>query len=108
MGSTNARLNFKGSAEVNNNTMNGAQSNVYLDVDSELVVNADSLNNGKKIGITIQDLKNPYWAGVMTALEEVLKEAEEIRIVLSDCGCTAEDLEEKIAQFKEEGCVLFQ
>lgn len=24
------------------------------------------------------------------------------------CGCTEEDLEEKIAQFKEEGCVLFQ
>lgn len=24
------------------------------------------------------------------------------------CGCTAEDLEERIAQFKEEGCKLFQ
>ncbi len=53
VGGTSARLNFKGSAEVNNNTMNGAQSNVYLDVDSELVVNADSLNNGKKIGIYV-------------------------------------------------------
>ena len=53
VGGTLARLNFKGNAEVNNNTMNGAQSNVYLDVDSELVVNADSLNNGKKIGIYV-------------------------------------------------------
>ena len=53
VGGTSARLYFKGNAEVNNNTMNGAQSNVYLDVDSELVVNADSLNNGKKIGIYV-------------------------------------------------------
>ena len=53
VGSTNTRLNFKADAEVNNNTMNGAQSNVYLDVDSELVINADSLNNGKKIGIYV-------------------------------------------------------
>ena len=53
VGGTSARLFFKGNAEVNNNTMNGAQSNVYLDVDSELVVNADSLNNGKKIGIYV-------------------------------------------------------
>lgn len=28
---------------------------------------------GKKIGITIQSLSNAYWAGVMTALEELLK-----------------------------------
>lgn len=24
------------------------------------------------------------------------------------CGCTVEDLEEKIEEFKQEGCVLFQ
>ena len=53
VGSTSARLNFKGNAEVNNNTMDDAQSNVYLDVDSELVINADSLNNGKKIGVYV-------------------------------------------------------
>ena len=53
VGGISARLYFKGNAEVNSNTMNGAQSNVYLDVDSELVVNADSLSNSKKIGIYV-------------------------------------------------------
>lgn len=53
VGGTSARLYFKGNAEVNSNTMKGAQSNVYLDVDSELVVNADSLGNSKKIGIYV-------------------------------------------------------
>ena len=33
-----------------------------------------SLLTGKKIGITIQSLQNAYWAGVMTALEEVFEE----------------------------------
>ena len=31
-----------------------------------------SILSGKKIGITIQSLQNAYWAGVMTALEEIL------------------------------------
>lgn len=31
-----------------------------------------SVLNGKKIGVTIQSLQNAYWAGVMTALEEIL------------------------------------
>lgn len=30
--------------------------------------------NGKKIGVTIQSLQNAYWAGVMSALEDVLTE----------------------------------
>jgi ABC-type sugar transport system substrate-binding protein len=33
-----------------------------------------SVLKGKKIGITIQSLQNAYWAGVMTALQEVLEE----------------------------------
>ena len=33
-----------------------------------------SILDGKKIGVTIQSLQNSYWAGVMTALEEVLVE----------------------------------
>ncbi|MBE6998540.1 MAG: Cna B-type domain-containing protein, partial [Ruminococcaceae bacterium] len=53
VGGTGARLYFTGDAEVNNNTMNDAQSNVYLDVDSELVINAKSLNNSKKIGVYV-------------------------------------------------------
>ena len=29
--------------------------------------------SGKKIGVTIQSLQNSYWAGVMTALQEVVE-----------------------------------
>ena len=29
--------------------------------------------SGKKIGVTIQSLQNSYWAGVMTALQEVIE-----------------------------------
>ena len=53
VGSANARLNFSGNANVYDNMMNDAQSNVYLDVDSELVINANSLNSGKKIGVYV-------------------------------------------------------
>lgn len=42
----------------------------------EFYAKADmSVLKGKKIGITIQSLQNAYWAGVMSALEEVLKAA---------------------------------
>ena len=41
--------------------------------------------NGKKIGVTIQSLQNAYWAGVMSALQEVVEEAgAEITIVACD------------------------
>ena len=53
VGSVNARLNFSGDAEVNNNMMGEEQCNVYLDVDSELVINTSSLNKGKKIGVYV-------------------------------------------------------
>ena len=40
----------------------------------EFYASADlSVLNGKKIGVTIQSLQNAYWAGVMAALEDVLK-----------------------------------
>ena len=47
-------------AESNTGATEGIQS------DAEFYAKADlSVLNGKKIGVTIQDLKNPYWAGVM-------------------------------------------
>ena len=47
---------------------------VGVQADKEFYAKADlSVLNGKKLGITIQSLQNAYWAGVMTALEEVLK-----------------------------------
>jgi ABC-type sugar transport system substrate-binding protein len=52
----------------------------------EFYAEADlSVLEGKKIGVTIQSLQNAYWAGVMSALEEVVKEAgAEITIVACD------------------------
>jgi len=47
---------------------------VGIQADAEFYAKADlSVLNGKKLGVTIQSLQNAYWAGVMTALEEVLK-----------------------------------
>ena len=46
---------------------------VGIQADAEFYAKADlSVLNGKKLGVTIQSLQNAYWAGVMTALEEVL------------------------------------
>jgi ABC-type sugar transport system substrate-binding protein len=57
-------------AESNTGATEGVQS------DAEFYAKADlSVLKGKKIGVTVQDLKNPYWAGVMTALETILKDA---------------------------------
>lgn len=51
----------------------------------ELYEKADkSVLEGKKIGITIQSLANAYWAGVMTALEEQLKDAG-ADVTIVDC-----------------------
>lgn len=45
-----------------------------VQADAEFYAKADlSVLNGKKLGVTIQSLQNAYWAGVMTALEEVLE-----------------------------------
>lgn len=46
-----------------------------IQADDEMYAQADlAVLEGKKIGITIQSLRNAYWAGVMSALEEVLDE----------------------------------
>lgn len=60
VGTVSARLYFSGNAEVKDNTMNGAASNVYLNVDSDQVIsaNADTLNNQKQIGIYVPDGAN--------------------------------------------------
>lgn len=45
-----------------------------VQADAEFYGKADLASlNGKKLGISIQSLQNAYWAGVMTALEEVLE-----------------------------------
>ena len=57
-----------------------------VQADAEFYAKADlSVLSGKKLGITIQSLQNSYWAGVMTALQNVLDEAgAEATIVACD------------------------
>lgn len=56
-----------------------------------------------KIGITIQSLKNDYWAGVMGKLEEVLKEAG-WEYTLIDCEDNAATQVSQIENFITDGC----
>lgn len=65
----------------------------------------DSKEGGKKIGITIQNIENAYWAGVMSKLEDILEEnGYEATIV----GCEENSAKqiEQIENFITSGCDL--
>ena len=73
---------------------------------AELYGKADlSSLSGKKIGITIQSLRNAYWAGVMSALEDVLKEngADYTIVACDDNSATQIG---QIENFMSSGCDL--
>jgi hypothetical protein len=53
VGSGSARLYFSGRAFVDGNTMGAEASNVYLDVNEDMVVNAAGLANGARVGIYV-------------------------------------------------------
>lgn len=55
VGSDTARLYFSGNAVVKDNTMSGTESNVYLDQDSDAVINATGLGGSASIGIYVPD-----------------------------------------------------
>ena len=59
VGSNSARLYFAGSVNVIDNTMNGSASNVYLDKDTDAIINATGLKSDAEIGV--------YVPGDMTA-----------------------------------------
>ncbi len=61
--------------------------------------------SGKKIGITIQSLQNAYWAGVMSALEDVLSEngAEYTIVACDDNSATQIG---QVENFISSGCDL--
>ena len=61
--------------------------------------------NGKKIGITIQSLQNAYWAGVMTALTEVL-DASGARSTIVSCDDSSATQIGQIENFISSGCDL--
>lgn len=55
VGSGSARLYFSGNVSITGNTMGGDPSNVYLDQDSEDVINITGLGTGAAIGIYVPD-----------------------------------------------------
>ena len=64
-----------------------------------------SVLKGKKLGVAIQSLQNAYWAGVMTALEEVLTAAgAEVTIVA--CKDSSAEQISQIENFISSGCDL--
>ena len=53
---------------------NSAGNTEGIQASPEFYAKADLASlSGKKIGVTIQSLQNSYWAGVMTALQEVIE-----------------------------------
>lgn len=77
-----------------------------IQADEEFYAKADlGALEGKKIGITIQSLQNAYWAGVMSALEDVLKEnGADYTIVACDDNSAAQISD--IENFTQSGCDL--
>ena len=64
---------------------------VGVQADDEFYAKADlKALEGKKLGITIQSLQNAYWAGVMTALQELLDSvgAEATIVACDDSSAT--------------------
>ena len=61
--------------------------------------------SGKKIGITIQSLQNTYWAGVMAALEDVLK-ANGANYTIVACDDSSATQIGQIENFVSSGCDL--
>ncbi len=60
---------------------------------------------GKKIGITIQSLQNAYWAGVMTALREILDAAGANATIVA-CNDSSATQIGQIENFVSAGCDL--
>ena len=70
---------------------------------SEEAAEEEEAAGGPKVGITIQSLKNDYWAGVMGKLEEVMTEAG-YEYTLIDCEDNAATQVSQIENFITDGC----
>lgn len=86
--------------------MESTGDTVGVQADAEFYAKADlSVLSGKKLGITIQSLQNAYWAGVMTALKELLDESgAEATIVACDDSSATQIAQ--IENFISAGCDL--
>lgn len=65
----------------------------------------DDGKGGKKIGITIQNYENAYWAGVMSKLEQILKD-EGYDATIVGCEENSTKQIEQIENFITSGCDL--
>lgn len=65
----------------------------------------DDGKGGKKIGITIQNYENAYWAGVMSKLEQILKD-EGYDATIVGCEENSAKQIEQIEDFITSGCDL--
>jgi len=81
------------------------ESPVSSDSGSEDSSSADSGDGTVKIGITIQSLKNDYWAGVMGKLEDLMKE-KDYEYTLIDCEDNSATQISQIENFITTGCDL--
>lgn len=91
--STSATSAKSESVEASSTVASSAEGTANIDgvqADNAFYEKADLTSlKGKKIGITIQSLQNAYWAGVMSALEDILKEnGAEYNIVACDDNST--------------------
>lgn len=55
IGDISARLYFKGNTKIKDNIFDGKQRNVYLDQDTDAIINATGLGNSASIGIYVPD-----------------------------------------------------
>ncbi len=70
----------------------------------EFYAQADlSVLKDKKIGISLQSLRNAYWAGVMSALEEILS-ANGANFTIVDCDDSSSKQIAQIENFISSGC----
>ncbi len=102
-GSESAEPASSSAAEATDNSTGSTEG---IQADEAFYADADlAALSGKKIGITIQSLRNAYWAGVMSALEEVLTEngAEYTIVACDDNSATQIG---QIENFVSAGCDL--
>ena len=65
----------------------------------------ESSGGGKKIGITVQNIENAYWAGVMSKLQEILDENGYDATIVG-CEENASTQISQIENFITSGCDL--
>ena len=90
----------------NNTAAYDTENECGIQADSAFYSGADlTCLKGKKIGITVQSLQNAYWAGIMTALQEILDEAGAKSTVVS-CKDSAATQISQIENFISSNCDL--